>query len=320
MSKNRNRNKVGSGARHKTSKHIDKKHADVGSSLPNVLDLHLSEEEEDEKMGIQLAMWDLQHCDPKRCSGRKLQRHGFVKPLRLNQRFNGIVLSPMGRKYVSNADAAIINEQGCAVIDCSWAKLDETPFSKMKSNNPRLLPYLLAANPVNYGRPYKLSCAEAYAATLYITGFKHYGEILLQRFKWGMNFFHLNKELLNKYKECSSDSEVRVVEKDWLDKCEEEYKAVKSTDMMEINSQEHFNPNRSANLLTGKKDLMNYDSDDSDDSDDTSSEDDSDSEDITQTSNYNLPSDSDSNDEQEGEVLDRFGNTVKRLNTSLKVN
>ena len=55
-----------------------------------------SEEEEDAApatIKVPVAMWDFDHCDPKRCSGKKLSRHGLCTSMRVGQRFRGVVLT-----------------------------------------------------------------------------------------------------------------------------------------------------------------------------------------------------------------------------------
>ena len=55
-----------------------------------------------------------------------------------------------------------------------------------------IVPYLLATNPVNYGKPWKLNCVEALAAAFYITGYEDYGRRLLEDFGWGESFWNVN--------------------------------------------------------------------------------------------------------------------------------
>lgn len=39
------------------------------------------------------ACWDLGHCDPKRCSGKRLMQFGLMRELPIGQRFPGVVIS-----------------------------------------------------------------------------------------------------------------------------------------------------------------------------------------------------------------------------------
>ncbi|CAG8551074.1 13659_t:CDS:2 [Cetraspora pellucida] len=143
-------------------------------------------------------------------------------------------ISPQGQQAISPADRIIIQDHGLAVIDCSWARLEDVPFAKLRTFNDRLLPYLVAVNPINYGRPWKLSCVEAFAACFYIAGFPEYAEQLLSKFKWGREFFSVNGDLLNKYAACKDSGEVVKVQNEWIKDIEEEYAKARESDNVDL--------------------------------------------------------------------------------------
>jgi len=80
----------------------------------------------------------------------------------------------------------------------------------------RCLPYLVAANPVNYGVPTKLSTVEALASALYIANHREEADRLLSIFKWGPNFVELNRQLLESYANARDSSGVVEVQKRFI--------------------------------------------------------------------------------------------------------
>ncbi|KAI9496235.1 hypothetical protein BDB00DRAFT_882086 [Zychaea mexicana] len=233
-----------------------------------------------------VAMWDFHHCDPKRCSGVKLARTNMLKTLKLSQRFRGIVASPVGEKAVSPADRRIVELYGAAVVDCSWARIDEVPFSKIRGPTDRLLPYLVATNPVNYGKPWKLNCAEALAAIFYITGFPEHGEALMAKFKWGHAFAKVNGELLERYAQCTDSTDVVRMQNEYLEELERDEQQRREENEEDDDPLLFRNPNR---------DYPPSDDDDEDDSDEDDDSEDDENEDDDRSS--------------ADEITDKLGNT-----------
>lgn len=136
---------------------------------------------------------------------------------------NIYINSPNGKGVVCPDDREIVEKNGAAVVECSWAKLDEIPFSKIGGKHERLLPYLVAANPVNYGKPWRLNCVEALAACFAIVGHLEWAEEVLSHFSWGSNFLDINKELFEVYSQCTDSDSVKAAETEWLDQLEKEF-------------------------------------------------------------------------------------------------
>nr|WCZ58367.1 18S rRNA aminocarboxypropyltransferase [Paratrimastix eleionoma] len=211
-------------------KATDKKPEEEGEEDPNSEKKEEKEEEEEEGQNddekddeeepeayhqkIPLAMWDFCQCDIKKCTGRKCVRMHLVKMLKSSSHHHGIILSPRGTQTLSPADREVMETRGLCVIDCSWARLNDVPLNHLKCErqNERILPFFVAANPINYGKPQTLSCAEALSAALYICGFKEDSEYVLSKFTWGHSFFELNRELLDLYCEAKDAKEIATIQ------------------------------------------------------------------------------------------------------------
>jgi len=127
-----------------------------------------------------------------------------------------VILNPFSEKAFSPADKTRLEKRGLSALDCSWVHATEV-FGDSYNWVSRCLPYLVAANPVNFGVPTKLSTVEALAAALYIAGFSEQAELLLSKFKWGPQFIILNKELLDGYAQAKDSTGVVEVQKQFID-------------------------------------------------------------------------------------------------------
>ncbi len=165
---------------------------------------------------ISLHLYHADQCDPKKCSGKKLARFRLAilhdSPGKLPR--EAILLDPFSEQALSPADNP---KKGIIVLDCSWEEVERVfPVLERRKLRHRALPFLLAANPVNYGKPFKLSTVEAFAAALYILGEKENAALILNKFKWGKTFIELNLELLERYSKAKDSTEVVRIQSEYL--------------------------------------------------------------------------------------------------------
>jgi len=162
---------------------------------------------------VSVTIYHAKQCDPKKCSTLKLKRHNLVRVVHRVRELprRAVILNPFTPKAFSPADQKHLKRGGLAALDCSWVHAKEV-FGMSSYWTPRCLPYLVAANPVNYGVPTKLSTVEALAAALYIADFREQATELLSKFKWGPQFVTLNEELLEGYAQAGDSAGVVEVQ------------------------------------------------------------------------------------------------------------
>ncbi len=150
--------------------------------------------------------------DPEKCTARALDRRDLVTLHRSPGSVPaGVVLDPHAERALSPADAGA---DALVALDCSWETATEEAFVM---NGPhRALPFLVAANPINYGRPFRLNTAEALAGALAILGDRERAADLLAEFAWGETFLALNDEPLARYADCADSAGVVAVQEDYL--------------------------------------------------------------------------------------------------------
>lgn len=155
-------------------------------------------------MSVRIYVLRLDQDDPRKATGAKLIRLKLADsyvPIR-----RPIVLNPFSRRYLSPADKGLA--RAIVAVDASWRRIKEV---RWPTGIQRRLPFLVAANPVNYGVPEYLSTVEAIASALIVLGYEELSLRILSPFRWGAEFLRINEERLKAYANSKSEEEVKTL-------------------------------------------------------------------------------------------------------------
>jgi pre-rRNA-processing protein TSR3 len=166
---------------------------------------------------VKIVVYNAKQDDPRKCTASKLRRFGLVREV-LQIRYlpkGAVVLNPFSELAFSPSDRERIEKFGLVGLDCSWERAEKVLLKHVRGTS-RCLPILIAGNPVNFGKPTKLSTAEALAAALYIVGFEQEAIRLLSVFKWGHTFLEINHEKLESYRKARDSTEIVELQKHFM--------------------------------------------------------------------------------------------------------
>ena len=168
------------------------------------------------------SLW-LAQDDPKKNTAVLSSKRGDIT---LHKRVNtlpkkGIILEPLCGKIFGPEDHDLLTQQNGSLVglDCSWKQIESSVEQVMRRTRlkPRMLPLFLAANPVNWGKPGKLTTIEALAAATYLTGNREQALKLLSGFRWGERFIELNYEPLEEYSSAKSSADLVELQFEFFD-------------------------------------------------------------------------------------------------------
>ncbi len=174
-------------------------------------------------MDIQVHSLWLAQDDPKKNTAVLSSKRGDIT---LHKRVNtlpkkGIILEPLCGKIFGPEDHNLLTQLNGSLVglDCSWKQIESSVEQVMRRTRlkPRMLPLFLAANPVNWGKPGKLTTIEALAAATYLTGNREQASKLLSGFRWGERFIELNYEPLEEYSSAKSSADLVELQFEFFD-------------------------------------------------------------------------------------------------------
>lgn len=152
--------------------------------------------------------------DPRKSTMKKLERFGLARKVPLEKGARSLCLTPYSDQFLLPSDRPLIEKLGLFTIDGSWNRI--TSIRDVKLKHPRKLPLLVPVNPVNFGKPGKLSSVEAFAGALGICGFEETARAILSKFNWGLNFLVVNREPILAYAKCATQEEMAAAESEFF--------------------------------------------------------------------------------------------------------
>lgn len=164
---------------------------------------------------IPILIYDLDQCNPKKCTAKRMEKFGLAREVPLNRVPPGcLVLSTDADRTLSPADIKYVH-RGILVLDLTWAHIDELPH--IRGGRPRRLPYFVASNPVNWGKPWRLNSAEAVLASLLILGQDEQAALFMPRFNWAPEFVRINGDFLERYRMAKDSDDIERMQNEYIE-------------------------------------------------------------------------------------------------------